>query len=166
MSFDDKSNWLRHFQHRLNTFFQEFLKSAAHPLGEIQDYGIRIEFQARGLPHAHCVIWVKNAPTYATNSPQEICDFIDKYISCSLPSEDSKLKDLVSLLQQHKHSSYCRRKNVCRFNFPHPPNYSTIIAEPNDELNHDDTKYNKEVLSKVRKAINETKDKDLTLDNY
>ena len=120
LSFDDKSNWLkrnpvtaaRHFQHRLNTFFQEFLKSAAHPLGEIQDYGIRIEFQARGSPHAHCVIWVKNAPTYATNSPQEICDFIDKYISCSLPSEDSKLKDLVSLLQQHKHSSYCRRKNV------------------------------------------------------
>ena len=65
--FEDRSNWLkrnpvtaaRHFQYRLNTFFYDFLKSNAHPLG---DYGLRIEFQARGSPHAHCVIWVKNAP--------------------------------------------------------------------------------------------------------
>ena len=113
LCFEDNSNRLkrnpvtaaRHFQHRLNTFFQEFLKSTAHPLDEIKDYGIKIEFQARGSPHAHCVIWVKNAPPYATNIPQQICDFIDKYISCSLPCEDVKLKDLISLLQQHKHSS-------------------------------------------------------------
>ena len=60
LSFDDKSNWLkcnpviaaRHFQYRLNSLFQGFLKSAAKPLGEIVDYAIRIEFQARGSPHA------------------------------------------------------------------------------------------------------------------
>ena len=37
LSFDEKSNWnpvtaARHFQYRLNTFFQEFLKSTATPL--------------------------------------------------------------------------------------------------------------------------------------
>ena len=59
LSFEDKSNWLRrnpvtaarHFQYRLNTFFQDFLKSNAHPLGVIVDYSIRIEFEARGSPH-------------------------------------------------------------------------------------------------------------------
>lgn len=52
MSFEEKSNWLRqnpvtpdrHFQYRLNTFFQVFLKSSAHPLGELVNYAIRIEF--------------------------------------------------------------------------------------------------------------------------
>ena len=53
MSFEEKSNWLRqspvtparYFHYCLNAFFQVFLKSTAHPLG---DYAIRIEFQARG----------------------------------------------------------------------------------------------------------------------
>ena len=57
LSFDDKSNWLkrnpvtaaRHFQYKLNALFQGFLQSTAKPLGEIADYAIRIEFQARGL---------------------------------------------------------------------------------------------------------------------
>ena len=70
MSFEEESKWLRqkpvtaasHFQYRLNTFFQVFLKSAAHPLGELVDYAIRMEFQARGSPHAHTILWIKDAP--------------------------------------------------------------------------------------------------------
>ena len=120
LSFDDKSNWLkrnpvtaaRHFQYRLNTLFQDFLKSTAKPLGEIADYAIRIEFQARGSPHAHCVIWVKDAPKHIESPDSEVCDFIDQYVSCELPAEDGKLRELVCLLQQHKHSSYCNRNKT------------------------------------------------------
>ena len=58
ISFEDKSKWLRqnpvtaarHFHYRLQTFFQTFLKSRAHPIGELVDYAIRIEFQARDRP--------------------------------------------------------------------------------------------------------------------
>ena len=122
LSFDDKSNWLRrnpvtaarHFHYRLNVFFQHFLKSTAKPLGDIADYAIRIEFQARGSPHAHCVIWVKDAPKYGIDDDQLVCDFIDQYITCGIPSEEGKLKELVLLLQQHKHSSYCRAQNNVR----------------------------------------------------
>ena len=69
LSFDDKSNWIKHnpvtaARHFLNALFQDFLKSNAKPLGEIADYAIRIEFQARGPPRAHCVIWVKGAPMF------------------------------------------------------------------------------------------------------
>ena len=62
MSFEEKSKWLRvtaarHFQYRLNTF-HVFLKSNAHPLGELVDYVIRIEFQTKGSPHAHTILWI------------------------------------------------------------------------------------------------------------
>ena len=107
--FEEKSKWLRqnpvttarHFQFRLNSLFDDFLKSSAHPLGEICDYAIRIEFQARGSPHAHCVVWVKNAPKFGIDSDEDVCNFIDKYISVAVPNTDCKLKELVLMLQQH-----------------------------------------------------------------
>ena len=36
------------FQHRVETFFSEYLLSDTHPLGHITDYVIKIEFQMRG----------------------------------------------------------------------------------------------------------------------
>ena len=80
ISFKEKSKWLRqnpviavrHFQHRLNTF-QIFLKSTAHPLGELVDYAIRIEFQARGSPHAHTILWIKDAPKLNVNTDEDVC---------------------------------------------------------------------------------------------
>ena len=62
-----------------------------------------------------------------------MCDFIDQYVSCAIPAEECKLKELVLSLQQHKHSSYCKRNKQCRFNFPHPPSPKTIIAEPTSD---------------------------------
>ena len=159
LSFDEKSNWLkrnpvtaaRHFHYRLNFFFQDFLKSTANPLGEIADYAIRIEFQARGSPHAHCVIWVKDAPEFGVDNNDDVCDFIDQYVSCKVPAEDSKLKDLVLLLQKHKHSSYCRRNKTCRFSFPKPPSSKTLITK--DDPEHGDNSQELSVLCKVQKLI-------------
>ena len=66
------------------------------------EFGIRIEFQARGSPHAHCVLWIKDAPKYGASKNDDGCTFIDKYVSCAIPAKDCKLKDPVLLLQQHK----------------------------------------------------------------
>ena len=81
LTFEKRSNWLRHnpvtaarhFQYRLNTFFHDFLKSGSHPLGKIADYGLRIEFQGRASRHAHCVIWVEDAPKFQIDSDKEVC---------------------------------------------------------------------------------------------
>ena len=159
MSFEERSKWLRqnpvtaarHFQYRLDTFFKEFLKSNAHPLGEIVDEAIRIEFQNRGSPHAHCVLWVKNAPKFGIDPDEDVCKFIDEYISCSIPNEECKLKELVLTLQKHKHSTYCERSGRCRFSFPHPPSASTIIAIQGDT--DDDIKQASKHLLKVRKFL-------------
>ena len=137
------------------------MKSPAKSLGEIEDYGIRIEFQARGSPHAHCVIWIKDAHRYGVDDNKDVYEFIDKYITCSIPEGDGKLKDLVLLLQQHRHSSYCKRNNVCLFAFPHPPSFNTIIAEPCEDPTLSSS--SQDVLTKVRKALVEGCS-DLTVD--
>ena len=55
MSMKDRSTYIMQnpvtgvcmFQHRLEAFFSEYLLS---------------DTQMRGLPHAHCLLWVKDAP--------------------------------------------------------------------------------------------------------
>ena len=54
-------------------------------------------------------------------------------------------------LQQHKHSSYCKRNNTCRFKFPHPPTDKTLIAEEKCE----DPQEYAQTLNKVRKVLTE-----------
>ena len=124
--------------------------STAKPLGEIANYAIRIEFQARGSPHAHCVILVKDAPEFGVNGNDDVCAFIDQYVSCKLPAEDGKLKDLVLLLQKHKHSLYCKRKKTCCFSFPKPPSSKTLITKIDLERDLDK---DLAVLVKVQKLI-------------
>lgn len=117
-------------------------------MGEIVDYGIHIEFQARGSPHAHCVLWVKDGPKYGVATDEEVCAFIDQHVSCAIPTEESKLKELILSLQQHKHSSYCKRNGRCRFSFPYLPSPKTVIAEPCEDS--DTVSKAEQLLKKVR----------------
>ena len=82
---------------------------------------------------------------------EKVCAFIDKYITCAIPQTEGKLKDLVSLLQQHKHFTYCKRNKSCRFNFPKPPSSKTLIAAP--ETDADVVKDAQSVLAKVHKVL-------------
>ena len=84
-----KSMWLnsnpvtpaRMFHYRLDAFVLTFLKSSAQPIGQVVEYVIRIEFQARGSPHAQTLIWVKDAPKLGYADEEDVKTFIDKYIS-------------------------------------------------------------------------------------
>ena len=104
MSFEDKSKWLRqnpvtaarHFHYRLQTFFQTFHKSRAQPIGELVDYAIRIEFQARGSPHAHTILWIKDSPKLDQDPDEGVCNPDDK---CS-PDEYSEAQH--ALTEVHK----------------------------------------------------------------
>ena len=108
------------FYHRVDLFFKLILLGPAEPLGKIKDYFYRIEFQARGAPHLHCLFWVENTPRLDTHSHAEIVDFIDRYISGRMPNknDDPELHEIVSSVQMHSpnHSASCRKgktkKNV------------------------------------------------------
>ncbi|XP_053383841.1 uncharacterized protein LOC123535686 [Mercenaria mercenaria] len=93
----------RHFDHRLTCLFNDLLLSPADVLGKLSD------------------------PT------EDIVQFIDKFITCSIPSEEDNLElySLVTTVQKHHHTATCRKKGTeCRFGFPKLPSPCTLIAAP------------------------------------
>ena len=52
----------RYFDNRVHKFMKTVLQNAHNPLGEICDSFVRVEFQHRGSPHVHMLLWTKNAP--------------------------------------------------------------------------------------------------------
>jgi hypothetical protein len=142
----------------LDQFFKEFIGGKANPIGELQDYMIHIKFQARGSPHAHTILWIKDAPKLYVNTDEEVISFIDKYQTCVIPDEENtNLRNLVLSLQKHVHSSTCRKRGSCRFMFPHPPSWKTLIARPPDKSDptilRNVLKTNQEVLREVRELM-------------
>lgn len=131
---------VRMFQHRVESFFKFYLLSSNHPIGEITEYAIKIEFQQRGSPHAHCLLWVKDAPKVDVDDDEIVCSYIDKYISGSIPdgSDENEMMmiNLLKKYESHSHNSYCRRNHKCRFGFPKAPSLKTVISrEISDEEN-------------------------------
>lgn len=52
----------RYFDFRFHKFFAEVLCHNTNPIGIIEDHFYRIEFQQRGSPHVHMLLWIKDAP--------------------------------------------------------------------------------------------------------
>lgn len=130
----------KHFQYRVETFFTEVLLSSANPLGKIVYYALRIEFQMRGSPHLHALVWTSDCPKLTSNSKEDYINFVDQHVQAFLPSreDDAELYELVSTFQKHSHSKTCRKyKNVrCRFNFGQFFTNRTIVAQPlSNDLN-------------------------------
>ena len=75
----------------------------------------------RGAPYAHCLLWVKDAPMMNVNEDDEICHFIDKYITVVLPIGHAEYEDDVRLmenLQKHTHSDYFKGRRDVTLVFP------------------------------------------------
>ena len=113
----------------------DLILSWAQPIGEVEDYFYRVEFQARGSPHIHLLVWIKDAPEFGDDDDDKVIKFIDQYITCQMPdpSADPELHKIVSEVQIHSrnHSKSCKKGNVlCRFGFPKLPMDKTIITSP------------------------------------
>ncbi|XP_062598648.1 uncharacterized protein LOC134260084 [Saccostrea cucullata] len=145
----------RFFDNRVQLFINTVLKSPHNPLGVVTDVFRRVEFQNRGSPHIHMLVWTSDAPKHKENSNEEIEAYVDKYVTCGLHENDSQMKRLVEL-QVHKHSKTCKKggKSVCIFGFPLPPLPKTMLLEPLDvEVEH----YRK-LYSDIQKKMNDYKD--------
>jgi len=125
----------RYFDHR----FRELFKIITEEKGPFAEYPVvdsycRIEFQHRGSPHVHCLLWLKDAPQYSADNPdsKKVCeDFIARFITCSTTIEATK--GFVRY-QYHKHTKTCRKFRedtaICRFGIPHYPMPRTMILDP------------------------------------
>ncbi|XP_062571568.1 uncharacterized protein LOC134233602 [Saccostrea cucullata] len=150
----------RMFEHRFHVFQGDVIFSPSEPIGKVVDFFQRVEFQQRGSPHMHCLYWVENAPKLEEHGKEAVCDFIDRYVTCELPSEteDPELRNIVLAVQQHsrKHSKSCRKKGTeCRFNFPRPPSSRTFISSPcdDDDTKDDDVTTNTKLMKSGAKDI-------------
>ena len=154
----------KHFQYRVETFFTEILLTEANPIGKIVYYALRIEFQMRGSPHLHALIWTSDCPKLTHDTKDAYVAYIDQHVHAHLPDKeiDPDLHELVRTYQTHSHSKTCRKyKNIpCRFNFGHFFTDRTIVAEPLPDDMDEAIKLStldrcKEILSLVKQKIDE-----------
>ena len=75
----------RHFDHRFRNFFNLVIKPTLGYDDKSDDYFLRVEFQARGSPHIHMILWLKDSPKYGISDKKSICDFIDKHVTAEIP---------------------------------------------------------------------------------
>ena len=155
----------RMWDKRLHDFITHIVKGPLQPLGKVMDIFGRIEFQARGWPHYHGLLWIADAPVYGKSPEAAVTAFIDKFTTSQLPDPKSNLFDIVSSVQCHskRHTNTCKKGGKkCRFNFPRPASERTFIASPvesNDnesessDFKHMSTKIAKDILKKFWKAL-------------
>ncbi|KAK9539502.1 hypothetical protein VZT92_004604 [Zoarces viviparus] len=76
---------MRMFDKRVEALYRDLLLSPAQPLGKVVDYFYRVEFQHRGSPHIHSLIWVEGAPVFEKDDDQTVSDYVSKCITAQLP---------------------------------------------------------------------------------
>ena len=108
-------------------FSQDFFKTVILKGGTVTHHFYK-EYQSRGAPHYHILLWIEGAPVAGADE-EEVLRWIQERITCRTPEDESnpELHQLVTRYQYHKCSKYCqRRKRVkggtfitrCRFGFP------------------------------------------------
>ena len=157
----------RHFDYQFNQFLKHFLMSSAAPLGKIADWFYRVEYQQRGSPHIHMLIWLEDAPVYGCDEDEDVTSFIDKIITCERPS-GQELGPLVNR-QIHRHCQTCRKKSKkaeCRFNFPQPPMKSTSILYPlGNNMSQNEIRKYKDMWKDISKHLNDMQEgEEITFD--
>lgn len=102
---------------RFQAFLDDLLKN--HVLGVVKAYVSVTEFQKRGLPHAHLLLWMEEKDKIKS------IDQLDEVIWAHLPdpNDDKELYDLVSNLMIHTCSYRCRVKNPDECSKGYPKNF-------------------------------------------
>ena len=146
----------RQIDYRFKQLWTKVVLSGMHPKGELLDYNDKREYALRGTQHLHAIVHVKDAPKLDEQTDDEVVIFIDKYITCAIPDENSRpdLHKIVKRVQTHSHTSnYCMRKSTkCRFGAPWSPSDHTII--PMASGSADSVKKAKKCINKVIKKLN------------
>ena len=74
--------YLSQFDYQVQTFIREFLLSNCAPLGQIENWSYRVEFQ-HDSPHIHMLTWIKDAPRFGVNSEAHVI------ATCPKPPDDN-----------------------------------------------------------------------------
>jgi hypothetical protein len=98
-------------------------------LGDVAAYLYTIEFQKRGLPHAHIILFLK--PHAKLRTPEDI----DSLMSSEFPHNDPDLLDLIKKFMVHtpcgaqNPNAVCMVNGRCSKSFPKPFREHTTVTE-------------------------------------
>jgi hypothetical protein len=124
----------QHFHLRMKAILETIILNNKSKLftHKVANYWYRIEFQARGSPHIHMLIWLENAPdlisTFSQNSSEdnliqkELIKWIDSIICSCLP-------DHYPDEQDHPNSVYERKIHESIIHTPLSGNYLKRLLE-------------------------------------
>ena len=146
---------VRYFENKCHQFQKHILNLK----GSYRHF-LRREFQHRGSPHSHEIHWIKDAPIYDPNNPDNdanVIRFIDSWISTEMEVQEDEQKYLK--YQIHKHSTSCRKRGeaICRFGIPFFPMQGTVILKPIEDGEVDGERLHtlKESYKDLRLKLNE-----------
>ena len=125
---EDPISVSRKFSLKFHAFFRKVILNG-EVLGKVEHFYWKKEYQARGAPHYHVLLWIRGAPVIGQHDPDRVLAWIQERITCHIPDQKSspELHWLVTRYQLHKCSKYCKRKKKCgkysfitrcRFGFP------------------------------------------------
>ena len=172
----DPVTCVRYFDYRLHKLLNIFKKAnCLFGKHRVVDFYLRVEFQLKGSPHMHLLLWLDNTPVYNKNDPSSIekcIEFIDEFICCK--NNNEYLKEVSSLnltsFQHHKHSftckKFCKNKNECRFGIPFPPMKRTMILEPLNSPTAEELTTHKRNYDSIKANLRERLKKNELNDNY
>uniref|UniRef100_A0A1X7UYM4 Uncharacterized protein n=1 Tax=Amphimedon queenslandica TaxID=400682 RepID=A0A1X7UYM4_AMPQE len=133
----------RQFSYKFKDFINKVILQRG-VLGKVEQNYVKKEYQMRGAPHYHILLWIEIAPVVSIDRPEEVCSFIQDRITCHIPDSNTSLdlNFLVTKYQMHKCSKYCKRNikvgktyvSRCRFDFPRPVRDSICINDVENSL--------------------------------
>ena len=107
---EDPISVSRQFSYKFHDFFNIVIMKWA-VLGTVDHYYWKKEYQMRGAPHYHIVLWIRDSPVLGRDSPEKVLSFIQERITCHIPDSKTSpdLHALVTKYQMHKCNAYCKR---------------------------------------------------------
>ena len=76
------------FSLKFHAFFHKVLLNG-EVLGEVDHFYWKKEYQARGAPHYHVLVWIRDAPVIGKDDPDKVLAWIQDRITCHIPDKNS-----------------------------------------------------------------------------
>ena len=89
-------------------------------------------YEARGAPHYHGLLWIKDAPVIGQDDPDEVLEWIQDRITCHIPKKETDPELYTIWLLDIRCTNVVATANIggsvvvcfitmCRFGFPQQP---------------------------------------------
>ena len=115
---DDPISVSRKFSQKFHDFFKTVILKG-EVLGTGSHYFYKKEYQARGAPHYHILLWIEGAPVAGVDDDEVVLQWIQERITCRIPepTTNPELHQLVTKYLYHKCNKYCQRRKRVKGTF-------------------------------------------------